>query len=153
MNKNETIKSVINKLLEHRNKQIIIFEAECINGNMTDFITGEKLTPEETEQVIRNNRQKITEDWEVPLAQLNSLLSMKEKNNEVIDIEFEMKKMQSKKIISGKELAEIYGISITQQKRLRGRLNDPIPFSQLKKGGKVMYEVEKVNQWKQNQYK
>ena len=87
------------------------------------------------------------------MIKLNSVLEVKNKVKEVVDLEQQIKKMQAKKYISIKEFAEIYGKSKTSQQGLRGRINNPIPYRQTVKNGAITYEVEVVEKWFKNQYK
>ena len=84
---------------------------------------------------------------------LNHLLDRQEQYNEVLEIEKAMAKMQAKKNITVKEFAEIYNISKTTQQNLRGRLYDPLPHHQKVAGGKIVYVVEEVEKWFENQHK
>ncbi len=59
----------------------------------------------------------------------------------------EMEILQEKQFITVQEFSVIYGYSATQQKSLRARLRDPIPFSQKGHGHKVLYERRKVQKW------
>ena len=77
----------------------------------------------------------------------------KEAEQEVLEVQKQMVKIQAKKIISVREFTEIYGDSKTTQQNYRGRMHDPLPYEQKVEGGKVTYIVEKVEQWKANQYK
>jgi hypothetical protein len=72
---------------------------------------------------------------------------------EILDVKKNMAKIQAKKIISVREFTDIYGDSKTTQQNYRGRMHDPLPYEQKVEGGKVTYIVEKVEQWKANQYK
>ena len=77
----------------------------------------------------------------------------KEAEQEVLDIQKHMAKIQSKKIISVKEFTDRYGVSKTSQQDYRGRLRDPLPHHQKVRGGKITYIVEEVEQWLENQHK
>lgn len=77
----------------------------------------------------------------------------KDAEQEILEVQKQMAKIQSKKIISVREFTDIYGDSKTTQQNYRGRMHDPLPYEQKVEGGKVTYIVEKVEQWKANQYK
>jgi len=77
----------------------------------------------------------------------------KEAEKEILEVQKQMAKIQAKKIISVREFTDIYGDSKTTQQNYRGRMHDPLPYEQKVEGGKVTYIVEKVEQWKANQYK
>ena len=80
-------------------------------------------------------------------------LLKKETEEEILEVQKQMAKIQAKKIISVREFTDIYGDSKTTQQNYRGRMHDPLPYEQKVEGGKVTYIVEKVEQWKANQYK
>lgn len=73
-------------------------------------------------------------------------------NKEVLSVVKNINKIQSKKYLTSKELAEVYSISESSQKNYRGRLNDPLPFHQKVARGKILYVVDKVEKWLQNQH-
>ena len=77
----------------------------------------------------------------------------KDAESEILEIKKQMAKIQAKKIISVREFTDIYGDSKTTQQNYRGRMHDPLPYEQKVEGGKITYIVEKVEQWKANQYK
>ena len=56
----------------------------------------------------------------------------------------------NRKYISTKELSRLYNISESQQKNLRGRLHNPLPYYQEEKGSKIRYSIEEVDQWIQD---
>lgn len=87
------------------------------------------------------------------MFKLNNLLNYKDKNKEVLKLEEKMREIQVKKFITVRDFEKIYNISSSSQKGLRGRLNDPIPYHQKVQGGKIVYVVEEVEKWFENQYK
>ena len=93
------------------------------------------------------------ERFEERLITLNRLLKKEEQNKEVLDIEQQMKKIQSKKNITVKEFSEIYNVSKTSQQNYRGRIHDKLPYHQKVEGGKIVYVVEEVEKWFENQHK
>ncbi|MCD4668004.1 MAG: hypothetical protein K8R44_05385 [Sulfurimonas sp.] len=64
-----------------------------------------------------------------------------------------MAKIQAKKYITVKEFEEIYSVSKTSQQNYRGRIYDPLPYHQKVFRGKILYNVQEVEQWFENQYK
>ncbi len=56
-----------------------------------------------------------------------------------------------KAYISVRELSEQYSISESQQKGLRGRIKNPLPFYQDGQGGKIRYKVSEVEEWMSQQ--
>lgn len=90
------------------------------------------------------------EKYDSRLIALNNLLKHEKRNKEVLDIE----KLQVKKYISTKELAELYpNMPLSTQVSLRGRIHDKLPYHQNVVGGKIMYIVEEVENWRANQHK
>ncbi len=55
-----------------------------------------------------------------------------------------------KKQISVKEFEEIYSIAEETQRKLRGRLKDPLPFVQLTTRGNILYNVNITDKWMEN---
>lgn len=84
---------------------------------------------------------------------LNNTLEENERNQQLVNMEEQIRKIQAKKYISVKEFTEIYGDSKKSQEGLRGRLNDPLPYRQKVEGGKITYVVEEVEKWLINQHK
>lgn len=74
--------------------------------------------------------------------------SQKEYKDRLIKINIEY--IQKKKYLNVNEFAEVYHMSKTQQQTRRGRLHDPLPYHQHVEGGKILYDVEEVEKWKQN---
>jgi len=52
-----------------------------------------------------------------------------------------------KVLLSTKDFEEQFSTSISQQKNLRGRVNNPLPYIQTEDGGKVLYDKEEVLKW------
>jgi len=141
MNKKDIseIKEVINHILEYRNKEI--YDNENVYTSKYDYEEKDRL----------NNI--TTNKYDIPLVKLNKLLKQEERYKEILEIEKQMIKIQSKKNISVKEFAEIYNVSKTSQQNYRGRIHNPLPYHQKVEGGKITYNVEEVEQWFDNQYK
>ena len=53
--------------------------------------------------------------------------------------------------LSVKELAIRYSLSESQQKQLRGRIKNPLPFYQDGIGGKIKYKVSEIDEWMSSQ--
>ena len=64
--------------------------------------------------------------------------------------EEEIKKIQAKKYITVQEFSLIYNYSSSWQKNRRSRLHDRLPYRQNVRGGKITYEVKKVEIWFEN---
>ena len=56
-----------------------------------------------------------------------------------------------KSFLTVKQLNEQYAISESQQKGLRGRIKNPLPFFQDGEGGKIRYKVSEVEEWMNQQ--
>jgi len=73
------------------------------------------------------------------------------KYNIIPTLEEDIKKIQAKKYLSPKEMAEVYkAMSISSQETYRGRLRDKIPYKQIKKKGNITYSVIEVEEWMEN---
>ncbi len=144
----ETIKEVIEDILQLRKKKLNVDKID----DSSFFYPNKKSQIEKQERVdYRQNR--TIEEYDIPLVKLNNLLKGADRVKEVIDIEMQMKKIQVKKFITTKEFEEIYNISQSSQKDYRGRLNDPLPYHQKVRRGTIVYVVEEVEKWFDNQYK
>lgn len=139
-----TIKEVIKDLLQFRKLEFHrIMQSEDAFVYNCDMDEYEKVRKERAKQVI-------TEKYDKPLIKLNNLLEIADRNKELVDIEMQMKKIQAKKYISVKEFTEIYGKSSDWQRNRRGRIRNKLPFMQEKSGSNVMYKVEDIEVWFQN---
>ena len=87
------------------------------------------------------------------MIQLNNLLDKEDKNIEVLKLEEKMKEIQVKKFITTDEFEKIYNISKSSQRDYRSRLYNPLPYHQKIAKGKIVYVVEEVEKWFENQYK
>lgn len=66
----------------------------------------------------------------------------------------ELQIVQAKDFLSTSDLAILYdNFSINRQVTYRGRIHDPLPFQQLKKGNKIIYARKEVDIWKINNNK
>jgi len=77
----------------------------------------------------------------------------KDAEQEVLEVQKHMAKIQSKKFITIKEYTDIYGASKTSQQGYRGRRKNPLPYKQEVEGGKILYSIEEVEKWRDNGYK
>lgn len=82
-------------------------------------------------------------------------LLKKEAEQEVLEVQKYMAKLQSKKFITIKEFTELFGASKTSQQDYRGRRKDknPLPYKQEKEGGRILYDMDEVRKWRENGYK
>ncbi|MDN5109393.1 hypothetical protein PJV99_04525 [Aliarcobacter butzleri] len=87
------------------------------------------------------------------LIKLNNLLDEKDKDTDINKLEQEMKIIQVKKYITVDEFEKIFNISKSSQRDLRSKLRNPLPYHQKIAKGKIVYVVEEVEKWFENQYK
>ena len=134
----EKIKQILEDLLKARNK--ILDELFIVNDIFRNY------------NIEENKLQQIQfiEDYDIPLIKLNNILEKEEQFQEILEIEKEMKKLQSKRYINVKEFTEIYGFSSDWQKNRRSRIHYPLPFIQTSHSGKITYEVSVVEMWFEN---
>ena len=114
--------------------------------NMLVNTDGYKYAGELTE-LIRNNFRKIKESA-LGLSELLEDNKREFYQNQIKSIDIE--KIQKKKYISVKEFTEIYGKSSDWQKDRRGRLRNKLPFIQEKLGSNILYKVEDIEIWFEN---
>jgi len=160
MIKNATvIKEAINDLLKIRQKRYEEYIDSCIgqewaldvlnNGHNpinTDVFEAEK----KDEKDIWN---EFVTDFDLPLIKLNSLLDKQNQSEEILQIEKNMAKLHGKKYLSAKEFEEKYNMSKSSQQQYRSRLYDSLPYHQKVEGGKIIYIVDEVEKWFENQHK
>ena len=72
-------------------------------------------------------------------------------NNILNDIKKSIPNETSIHYLSVKELAIRYSLSESQQKQLRGRIKNPLPFYQDGIGGKIKYKVSEIDEWMSSQ--
>jgi len=146
-NEKKEIKIIIKDLLDLREKEI----------RKNEFLEKPLIVSKEfqglQDKIIDRNNENTIIAFDIPLVRLNNLLKKSDQFDEVLEIEKNMKKIQSKKYITVKEFSEIYNISKTSQQDYRGRHNDPLPYHQKVMGGKITYIVKEIEQWLENQHK
>jgi len=57
-----------------------------------------------------------------------------------------------KELLSTKDFAEVFSVSKSQQKALRARSNNPIPYIQTEEGGNIYYETKQALEWFREHY-
>lgn len=65
----------------------------------------------------------------------------------LLSIEKRLSDYSPKSFLTVKQLNDRYAISESQQKGLRGRIKNPLPFYQDGEGGKIRYKVTEVDDW------
>lgn len=151
----DIIKDTIYFLLKLRTNHLlknIDFGNEPLDPYMKKRFINEVLSDYQNNGLenIVDKKNEYIDSMDTQLIKLNSLLEKADKVKEVIDIEMQMKKIQAKKYISVKEFTEIYGKSSDWQRNRRGRIRNKLPFMQEKSGSNVMYKVEDIEVWFQN---
>ena len=105
--------------------------------------------------------EKIIEYQEVYVNyEHNSTNELKTKidklENIIIDISKKLMEQSSsisiadKKMITVRDFEELYSISEEAQRKLRKRINDPLPFVQIVEGGNVLYDCNEIGKWLEN---
>lgn len=141
----EIIKEVIDDILKLRKKKLKL----DINDDSSFFYPNEKSQNEKKER-IEYRQQRTIYEYDIPLVKLNNILEKEDRYQEVLEIEKEMTRLQAKKYITVKEFTEIYGKSADWQRNRRGRIRNRLPFMQEKLGSGIMYKVEDLEVWFQN---
>ncbi|RXJ83580.1 hypothetical protein [Arcobacter cloacae] len=141
----EVIKEVIEDILELRKKKL----RTDIYDDTSFFYPNEESQRERKER-IKYRQKRTMKEFDIPLVKLNNILKKEEQYAEVIEIEKQMKKLQSKKYINVKEFTEIYGLSSDWQKNRRATIRNRLPFIQTVNNGKITYCVEELKIWFEN---
>jgi hypothetical protein len=158
MNKNEAIiKEAIDDLLKIRQKQYdeyigTLIEQEWALDVLNDGTEGFAFNFEEKKLADQIWDEFVT-DFDLPLIKLNFFLSKQDQSEEILQIEKNMVRLHGKKYLSVKELEEKYTMSKSSQQQYRSRLYDSLPYHQKVEGGKIVYIVDEVERWLENQHK
>jgi hypothetical protein len=160
MKKIEVIKDIINEMLKVREKRydkyidkLIVHEWEV------DYLKSELYSSYTHEDFLANQADgeeiwnDFVADFDIPLIKLNRLLDKEQQNQEVLQIEKNMARLHGKTYLSVKEFEEKYNMSKSSQQQYRSRLYDSLPYHQKVEGGKIVYIVEEVEKWFENQHK
>lgn len=158
MNRHEIIiKETIADLLKIRQKRYdeyidSLIEQEWALDALNSDVGGWTLNFEEKKS---ENQiwEEFVSDFDLPLIKLNNILKKLDQNEEVLQIEKNMVKLHGKKYLSVKEFEEKYNMSKSSQQQYRSRLYDSLPYHQKVEGGKIIYIVDEVEKWFENQHK
>lgn len=152
----DIIENLNNIQIETRYKTIEFFK----HFNYLKYVENHDLIPDED---LKKQDEKLDKTNDLInfydekhfelMFKLNNLLDYKDKNKEVMKLEEKMKEIQVKKFITTEEFEKIYNISKSSQRDYRGRLYNPLPYHQKIAKGKIVYVVEEVEKWFENQYK
>lgn len=159
MNKHEAIiKETISDLLKIRQKRYDEYidslmreewALDALNTDSTGFVWDFETKKKDEKEIW----DEFVTDFDLPLIKLNSLLEKQHQNDEVLQIEKNMVKLHGKKYLSVKEFEEKYNMSKSSQQQYRSRLYDSLPYHQKVEGGKIIYIVDEVEKWFENQHK
>jgi hypothetical protein len=163
MNKNE-LKEIIRDFKNIDNNLVDDATDYLIDNDFLIDEVGELVVNDEADkELFRLNDifEKVENNNHKLLIRLNNLLKLEDRDRDIMKLEQQMKKIQVKKYITTSEFEEIYNISKTSQKGLRGRIRDSLPFQQKVdektnkpvSGGKITYVVEDVEKWLDNNYR
>jgi hypothetical protein len=160
MEKIEVIKDIINDMLKVRQKRFDEYMDKLIvHSWQVDYLKSE-LYPSYTHEDFLGSQEDGEEIWndfvadfDIPLIKLNKLLDKEQQNKEVLQIEKNMARLHRKTYLSVKDFEEKYNMSKSSQQQYRSRLYDPLPYHQKVMGGKIVYIVEQVEKWFENQHK
>ena len=99
------------------------------------------------------NKLTSDKDYATEIKSMIQYTSKKEIREDINKLREDInQKLSPPKIyISVKHLEDFYSISESQQKNLRGRVNNPLPFYQDGQGGKIRYKVSEVDEWMNQQ--
>lgn len=161
MNKTTTvIQETIDDLLKIRQKRydeyidkLIVhsWEVDYLKSELYSSYTHEDFLASQADgEAIWN---EFVTDFDIPLIKLNRLLEKQQQNDEVLQIEKNMARLHGKTYLSVKEFEEKYNMSKSSQQQYRSRLYDPLPYHQKVEGGKIIYIVDEVEKWFENQHK
>ena len=148
------IKSIINEFKEYNDNLNLKSTEYLIKYNYLDIFC------EINEDNIDEKLEKANDIFEFAgyenyklLIKLNNLLDEKDKDIDINKLDKEMKVIQEKKYITVNEFEKMFNISKSSQRDYRSRLKNPLPYHQKIAKGKIVYVVEEVKKWFENQYK
>ena len=122
--------------------QAIVKEEE----NYADLIEAENKIVE-YQEVYVNYENNTTDELRTKIENLGQIIvdladKLKEQANQI--------PISEKKLITVKDFETLYSIAEETQRKLRGRLNDPLPFTQLTARGTVLYNCKEIDKWLEN---
>lgn len=161
MNKNAVvIKEAINDLLKIRQKRYNEYIDSLIREEWALDVANNGYKPTNTDIIESEQKRdendiwdEFVTDFDLPLIKLNNLLGKHDQSEEILQIEKNMAKLHGKKYLSVKEFEEKYNMSKSSQQQYRSRLYDSLPYHQKVEGGKIIYIVDEVEKWFENQHK
>jgi len=144
------------KELEEENQKYLEYEYNLALEIIQDF--QESVLHEEEYADYIAAKQAIVEYQEIYIQKKNDfseevIEALKIQSDLIVSLSKELKKIKDSlspekiEMLNVKELAQIYNIKEGQQKQLRGRLFNPLPFHQEKPGSKITYKREEIEEW------
>lgn len=134
----------INKKVEpKRNEDLFLNGPRCVFDE--DILEYTK----EISTLLMNHFRKIKESA-LDLSELLEDTRKEYYQTQIKSIDTDIEKIQKKKYINVKEFTEIYGKSSDWQRDRRSRIKNKLPFMQEKLGSNIMYKVEEVEIWFEN---
>lgn len=127
------------------NSENLIEYDEMTEGGISDFIDelGSSDTLNFIELLIDFKKQELAETQEeVDYSQI-----IKKLKRDVTTLKKKLE--QPSKLINTKQFEERYGLSRVQQKGLRSKITDSLPYSMINKKT-IMYDPEEVDKWFEN---
>jgi len=154
------IKEAIHDLLKIRQKRYDEYMDSLIREEWALDVANNGHKPTNTD-VLESEKKRdgndiwdeFVTDFDLPLIKLNNLLGKQDQSEEILQIEKNMAKLHGKKYLSVKEFEEKYNMSKSSQQQYRSRLYDSLPYHQKVEGGKIIYIVDEVEKWFENQHK
>jgi len=114
--------------------------------NYADLIEAENKIVE-YQEVYVNYENNTTNELRTKIESLGQIIvdladKLKDQANQI--------PISEKKLITVKDFETLYSIAEETQRKLRGRLNDPLPFTQLTARGTVLYNCKEIDKWLEN---
>jgi hypothetical protein len=134
---------------EHLEALYYIEEFQAIvedEENYADLLKAENKRVE-YQEVYVNYKHNSTDELRTKIESLGQIIvdladKLKEQANQI--------PITEKKLITVKDFETLYSIAEETQRKLRGRLNDPLPFTQLAARGTVLYNCREIDKWLEN---
>ena len=134
---------------EHQEALYYIEEFQAIvedEENYADLLEAENKIVE-YQEVYVNYKDNSSDELRTKIESLGQIIvdladKLKEQANQI--------PISEKKLITVKEFETLYSIAEEAQRKLRGRLNDPLPFTQLTPRGTVLYNCKEIDKWLEN---
>jgi hypothetical protein len=155
MTNKKKVKDITNRLNEYVLSRENSIQEKIKSFNKKARKNFDNRTDKEERKIKKEHMSLINEHKEFSLVyeileELNKELEVKTKEAEKITEEY-MKVLQAKKSITVKEFELIYGFGRSWQNERCRRVKNKLPRFQDKESGKILYSVEEVEQWFENE--